>query len=72
LSTKVTPDGSAAPPRVRLGAGKPLAVTVKVFTTPSAKAVALALVIAGAWFTVSVNDCGALAPTVFDAVNVSA
>ena len=32
----------------------------------------LALVIAGAWFTVSVNDCGALEPATFVAVNVSA
>src|SRR5437588_141025 len=42
------------------GAGKPVAVTVKVPAIPTRNVVAFALVIAGASFTVSVNTCVAL------------
>ena len=72
LSTNVTPAGSATPVRVIAGAGKPVVVTVNVPGVPTVNVVELALVIAGAWFTVSVNACGALAPTVLVAVNVIA
>ena len=54
------------------GAGKPVVVTVNVPGVPTTNVVELALVIAGAWFTVSVNACGALAPAVLVAVNVIA
>ena len=61
LSTPVdplneTPVGSAPlPPRV--GVGKPVAVTVKVPAFPTANVVLLALVIVGAWKTVSAKPC---------------
>ena len=55
LSTYAIPDGSAPPPRVIEGWGKPVAVTVKVQATPTTQVVALALVTAGAWLTVSVK-----------------
>ena len=40
-------------------AGKPLVVTVNVPGVPTVNVVVLALVNAGAWFTVSVKACGA-------------
>ena len=61
-----------APVRVIVGAGKPVVVTVNVPAMPTVNVVVLALVIAGAWFTVSVNACGAFAPAVFVAVKVIA
>jgi hypothetical protein len=61
LSTKVTPAGSA-PVSVRAGFGKPVVVTVKLPGALTEKEVALALVIAGAWFTVSVKVCVASLP----------
>ena len=50
---KVTPVGRE-PVRLKVGAGKPLAVGVKVPAVPTAKVVALALVKAAAWLTVRV------------------
>ena len=47
LSTNVTPDGSATPPRAMVGAGKPDVVTVNDPATPTVKVVLAALVIAG-------------------------
>jgi len=47
LSTKVTPLGRA-PVSVKLGAGKPLVVTVKVPAEPTVNVVEAPLVIAGA------------------------
>src|SRR2546426_11371 len=38
-------------------AGKPLVVTVNVPALPTVKVAALALVMRGAWLTVSVKDC---------------
>jgi len=61
LSVKVTPVGNA-PVSVKAGTGKPVVVTVKDPAAPSAKEVLVALVKAGAWFTVSVKDCVASAP----------
>jgi hypothetical protein len=52
----VTPLGSE-PDSEKVGAGKPVAVTVNVPAAPTVKVVALPLVIAGAWLTVSVNVC---------------
>ena len=52
---KVTPLGSVPPVWVNIGAGKPLAVGVKLPADPAAKVVALALVKAAAWLTVSVK-----------------
>ena len=62
LSTPVealndTPLGSA-PLSLRVGVGEPVFVTVKVVpATPTAKVLLSALVMAGAWFTVSVKLC---------------
>jgi hypothetical protein len=67
--TKLTPDGSA-PLSDRVGLGEPMAVTVNVPALPVVKPVTLELVIAGAWFTVSVKPCVALLPTPFAAVIV--
>ena len=39
LSTKVSPAGSASPPRVRSGDGKPVVVTVNVLSSPTLKVV---------------------------------
>ena len=52
---KFTPWGSVPPVWVNVGAGKPLAVGVKLPAEPAAKLVALALVKAAAWLTVSVK-----------------
>src|SRR5216684_1795309 len=51
----VTPPGSA-PVSLSVEAGKPVAVTVKLPADPTVNVVLFALVIAGAWFTVRVND----------------
>jgi hypothetical protein len=45
-------------------------VTVNDPAVPTVNVVLLALVIAGAWFTVSVKVCVALGPTPFAAVKV--
>ena len=66
---KVTPAGNA-PDSLRVGAGDPLAVTVKLPALPTVNVVLLALVIAGAWLTVSVKLCVAAEPTPLEAVNV--
>jgi hypothetical protein len=69
LSWNVTPLGKA-PLSVMLGVGDPVAVTVKEPATPTWKVVLLPLVIAGAWFTVSVKFRVAFGFTPFCAVNV--
>jgi hypothetical protein len=65
----VTPVGNV-PVSLRLGAGKPVAVTVNVPAAPTENVVLLALVMAGAWSTVSVKFCVALLPTPLLAVKV--
>ena len=50
--------------------GKPLVVTLKLLDVPIGKLALVALVIAGAWLTMSVKLCGALEPTTLLAVNV--
>ena len=54
LSTKVTPEGSAPVP-VSVEFGNPVVVTVNVPAVPVVNVVLAALVIAGAWSTVSVK-----------------
>ena len=54
LSTNVTPVGSA-PVSLKAGVGNPVVVTVNVSNVPVANVVLSALVIAGAWLTVSVK-----------------
>ena len=54
LSVKETPLGNG-PDSVKLGVGEPVAVTVKLLYCPVAKVTLLLLVMAGAWFTVSVK-----------------
>jgi len=53
-----------------VGVGDLVAVTVNEPAVPTTKVVLLALVIAGAWFTVSVKFCVALVPTPLLAVKV--
>ena len=65
----VTPLGSV-PPSLKLGAGNPVTVTVNVPAVPTVNVVLFALVIAGAWFTVSVKLCAALPPTPLLAVKL--
>jgi hypothetical protein len=51
---RVTPLGRV-PVWEKVGVGNPLAVTVNVLAVPTVKLLELALVIAGAWFTVRVK-----------------
>ena len=51
------------------GTGKPVTTTVKVPAEPTVKVMLFALVMAAAWFTVSVKLCVASAPTPLCAVN---
>jgi hypothetical protein len=66
---KVTPAGKV-PDSLRVSAGNPLAVTVKLLALPTVNAALLALVIAGAWSIVSVKLCVAAEPTPLEAVIV--
>src|SRR5208283_349084 len=61
LSTKVTPVGSV-PASVMEGVGLPVAVITNVTVEPAVNEALLMLVMAGAWFTVSVKVCVASAP----------
>ena len=65
----MTPLGSV-PVSLRVGIGKPVAVTVKLPAAPTVKVVLFALVIAGAWLTVRVKLCVALVPTPLAAAKV--
>jgi hypothetical protein len=65
----VTPLGKV-PLSLNVGAGTPVAVTVNVPAFPTENVVLFALVIFGAWLTVSVNDCTAFGVTSFCAVKV--
>src|SRR5688572_8611910 len=56
-------DGRLPPTMLKVGAGKPVALTRNVPGWLTAKCVSEALVICGAWLTVSVNDCEEAAPT---------
>ncbi len=56
LSVKVTPLGSA-PVSIRDGFGMPVVVTINVPRVPTVNVVLVALVMAGAWSTVSVKLC---------------
>src|SRR6266849_2441533 len=49
LSTNVTLLGRAAPPRVIVGVGEPMVVTVNVPAVPAVNVVAFALVMLGIW-----------------------
>ena len=66
---KVTPLGSV-PLWLRVGAGKPVVVTVNDPAVPTLKVALFALVIAGAWFTVRVKFCVALGVAPLEAVMV--
>jgi hypothetical protein len=68
-AVNVTPGGSA-PVSLSVGVGLPVAVTVNVPAAPTVKVTLFALVIAPAWFTVSVKFWVASAPTPLCAVNV--
>ena len=69
--SSVTPVGQRRLSRVKVGAGEPVAVTVKVPAVPTVKVVLLAEVIAGAWFDGEGEGLrGRQAPTPFVAVMV--
>jgi hypothetical protein len=51
-----------------VGAGEPVAVSVKVPAVPTVNVAVFALVIAGAWFTVNVKFCVAFGATPLAAV----
>ena len=68
-AVKLTPLGSVLVV-LKVGTGKPVAVTVNVPARPTVNAVLVKLVMAGAWFTVSVKVCVAFAPTPLLAVKV--
>jgi hypothetical protein len=63
LSVKLSPAGSD-PVSVSVGTGEPLVLTVKVYVVPTVAMLVAALLIAGAWLTVSTNDCVAKPPGV--------
>ena len=67
VALRVTPVGRV-PVSAKVGAGLPVAVTVKVPAVPTAKVVELPEVMAGAWFTVRVKDWVALGRVPLDAV----
>jgi hypothetical protein len=67
-AVNVTPLGSV-PISLSVGAGTPVAVTVKVPAVLAVKVVLFALVIAGPWFTVNVKFWVASGPTPLCAVN---
>ena len=70
-SVKVTPDGSAPFSAIVATVGLPFVVTVNVPALPTMNVAALALVIAGAWLTVSLKTCVASGVTPLLAVIVS-
>jgi len=67
LSVKVTPLGSV-PDSLSVGLGNPVVVTVKLPGAPTVKVALFALVMAGAWSTVSVKLCTAFGTAPFAAV----
>jgi hypothetical protein len=67
---KVSPDGRV-PDSESVGAGVPVAVIVKEPAVPTVKVALEALVMAAAWFTVSVKLCVASALTPLCAVSVT-
>ena len=67
--SNVTPLGST-PASVKVGTGKPLAATVNVFMVSAVIVVLLALVIAGACTTFSVNGWLASDPTLLVALKL--
>src|SRR5258708_39955664 len=69
LSWNATPLGKV-PLSVMLGVGDPVVVTVNEPASPTWNVVVFALVIVGAWFTVSVKFCVAFGLTPFCAVKV--
>ncbi len=71
LSTKVTPPGRVPDLVIVGGAGKPVVWTVNEPAVPTVKVTPAALVIAGAWSTVSVKGWVAFGSVPFDAVIVS-
>ena len=70
LLVNVTPVGSV-PVRVTVAAGKPVVVMLNVPAVPIVNEALFALVMAGAWLTVSVKLCCAGEPTPLVAVMVS-
>src|SRR5262245_53978049 len=66
------PLGRLAPPRAMVGVGKPDVVTVNAPAVPTLNVALLALVMAGAWLTLSVKLWVGEGPAVLVAVNVIA
>jgi hypothetical protein len=71
VAPSVTPAGKAPPMLMLVAVGVALVVIVKVPACPTVNVVALALVIATVWFTVSVKFCVALGATPLLAVMTS-
>src|SRR4029077_16102934 len=71
LLTKVTPLGRVPDRVIVEGVGNPVAVTVNVSAVPTVKVTPAALVIAGAWSTVSMKLWVAFGSVPFAAVMVS-
>ena len=69
LFANVTPFGTV-PVAVSEGVGAPVAVTVKLPTVPAVNVVLVAVVIAGAWLTVSVKGWLTGVPTPLPAMVV--
>jgi len=69
LFLNATPVGSG-PVSLRFGIGIHFVITVNVPAAPTVNVVLLALVIAEAWFTVSVKFCDASVPTPLCTLNV--
>jgi hypothetical protein len=70
VALKVTPLGRA-PVWLRVGDGKPVAVTVNEPIAPTVNVALLVLLTAGASLTVRVKFCVAFVPTPFEAVKVT-
>jgi hypothetical protein len=69
VELNVTPPGSA-PISLKVGAGKPVAVTLKDPNVPTINVALFALVMTAAWFTVSVKFCVAFGKIPFEAVTM--
>ena len=63
VGSSVRPLGRVPVVTAKVGAGKPLAATVKLPAVPTVKVALAALVMVGAWPTVSVKVCVASVPT---------
>ena len=71
VGERLTPAGRLPEASEKVGVGYPVAVAVKLPALPVVNVAELALVMAGAWVTVRVNDWVASVPTPLPAFTVS-